>query len=187
MPKRDMLHCPKTQQLETRAKWWCVAVRESEKMLGRYMVKLRQCVCVCWCVWSPRSLHLVSESFARLARRKAALSFISNTQSLTISANMEGQSLWRASPLRLVSEALCTRSWRYSSTMVVRSDDSKLPSCGENKITTFCVLLYLLASKSSVTSAQNGSYLWAFGTTVSAGVVEQRSTQAFPQQLSVVS
>lgn len=130
MPKRDIPECPKTQQLEARAKWWCVAVRESEKMLGRYMVKLRQCVCVCWCVWSPRSLHLVSESFARLAWRKAARSFISNTQSLTISANMEGQSLWRASPLRLVSEALCTRSWRYSSTMVVRSDDSTLPSCG---------------------------------------------------------
>lgn len=71
--------------------------------------------------------------------------------------------------------------------MVVRSDDSTLPSCGENKRTAFCVLLYLLASKSLVTSAQNGSYLWAFCTTVSAGVVEQCSTQAFPQELSVVS
>lgn len=51
-------------------------------------------------VFSLRSsfCHLVSESFARLAWRKAARSLISNTQSLTISVNKEGQRLWSTSP-----------------------------------------------------------------------------------------
>lgn len=89
-------------------------------------------ICVCLYEWTSRLRHLVSESFARLAWRKAARSLISNTQSLTISANMEGHSLWRASPFRLVSDALRTNSWRYCSIMVARSDDSTVPSCEEN-------------------------------------------------------
>lgn len=73
--------------------------------------------------------HLMSQSFARLAWRKAARSLISNTQSLTISVNREGQRLWRTSPFWLVSDALWTNSWRYCSIMAARSDDSTVPSC----------------------------------------------------------
>lgn len=91
-------------------------------------VSVYECLYVCVSVWMLCSFHLLSDSFARLARRKAARSFMSNTQSLTISANMEGQSLWRASPLRLVSDALCTKSWRYWSTMAQRSDATTLAS-----------------------------------------------------------
>lgn len=60
---------------------------------GYVSVSVCECLHVCVCVWTLGSLHLLSDSFARLARRKAARSFMSNTQSLTISANMEGQSL----------------------------------------------------------------------------------------------
>lgn len=45
---------------------------------------------------------------------------------------------------------------------------------------SFCWLL------TQVSSAHNGSYLGTFCTTVSARVVEQRSTQALPQELPVV-
>lgn len=81
--------------------------------------------------WNFGPFHLVSESFARLVWRKAARSLISNTQSPTISANMEGQSLCKASPFRFVSDALWTKSWRYWSIMDARSDDSTEPSCRE--------------------------------------------------------
>lgn len=82
-------------------------------------------------VFSLRSslCHLVSESFARLAWRKAARSLISNTQSLTISVNKDGQRLWSTSPFWLVSDALWTSCWRYCSIIEARSDDSTVPSC----------------------------------------------------------
>lgn len=94
--------------------------------------------------WTFGPVHLVSESLARLARRKAARSLISNTQSPTISANMEGQSLWRASPFRLVSDALWTNSWRYCSIMAARSDGSTVLSCEEKAWIVIRVVLFWL-------------------------------------------
>ncbi|TNN48485.1 hypothetical protein EYF80_041316 [Liparis tanakae] len=108
------------------------------------------------------------ESLSRLARQKAARSLISNTQSLTISPNMEGQSLCSASPFRLVSDALWTNSWRYCSTRAARSDDSAPPSCEEKEESVIHVDQLLKEHQ------------------VSVGVVEQRSAQPFSQELPVV-
>ena len=127
------------------------------------------CSCVCvWVIseWNFGPLHLVSESFARLAWRKAARSLISNTESLTISANMEGQSLWRASPFRFVSDALWTNSWRYCSIMVDRSDDSAVLSCQGRKRKSFVLFCSDCCHNFTVITENNKISLATFSTSL---------------------